>query len=30
MERFFLKDGKVQFKRKGIDQRVHVIVEPQG
>ena len=25
---FALKDGKVQFKRKGVEQRVHVSVEP--
>jgi large subunit ribosomal protein L27 len=27
---FALKDGKVQFRRKGVDQRVHVSIEPQG
>ena len=27
---FALVDGKVQFKRKGVEQRVHVSVEPQG
>ena len=27
---FALVDGKVQFKRKGAEQRVHVSVEPQG
>jgi len=25
---FALKDGKVQFKRKGVEQRVHVSVDP--
>jgi large subunit ribosomal protein L27 len=27
---FALKGGKVQFKRKGVEQRVHVSIEPQG
>jgi large subunit ribosomal protein L27 len=27
---FALVDGKVEFKRKGVEQRVHVSVEPQG
>ena len=26
---FALVDGKVEFKRKGVDQRVHVSVEPK-
>ena len=26
---FALTDGKVQFKRKGVEQRVHVSVEPK-
>jgi len=25
---FALKDGKVQFRRKGVEQRVHVSVDP--
>lgn len=27
---FALKDGKVAFKRKGVEQRMHVSIEPQG
>jgi large subunit ribosomal protein L27 len=27
---FALKAGKVAFKRKGIEQRMHVSIEPQG
>jgi large subunit ribosomal protein L27 len=26
---FALKDGRVAFKRKGVEQRVHVSIEPQ-